>query len=112
LPTKGIEEGQVRGDDLALFAVADGLLAKMAQQEPGRVTDDERQWMLDHAREALARVLGISLDVAGRELHSAAVTGHLTEQYSDTFAVVSLQGRILYCMARVALRGACHPERN
>jgi hypothetical protein len=45
----------VRGDDLALFAVADGLLAKMAQQEPGRVTDDERQWMLDHAREALAR---------------------------------------------------------
>jgi len=99
-------------DDLAPFAVADGLLAKMAEQPAGKVTSTERQWMLDHAREALARVSGISLDAAGRELHVAAVTGHLTEQYSDTFAVVSLQGRILYCMARVALRGACHPERN
>jgi hypothetical protein len=102
----------VRNEDLAPFAVADGLLAKMAEQPAGRVTDTERQWMLDHARETLARVTGISLEVAGRELHVAAITGNLTEQYSDTFAVVSLQGRILYCMARVALRGACHPERN
>jgi hypothetical protein len=102
----------VRNEDLAPFAVAYGLLAKMAEQPAGRVTDTERQWMLDHARETLARVTGISLEVAGRELHVAAITGNLTEQYSDTFAVVSLQGRILYCMARVALRGACHPERN
>lgn len=102
----------MRDEDLAPFAVADGLLAKMASQPPGRVTDDERQWMLDHARENLARVAGISLDAAGRELHSAAVAGNLTEQYSDTFAVVSLQGRILYCMARHALRGCAHPDRN
>lgn len=101
----------MRHDDLALFAVADGLLAKM-NANPTGATDDERQWMLEHARETLARVLGISLDAAGRELHSAALQGHVTEQYSDTFAVVSLQGRILYCMARVALRGAVHPERN
>ena len=102
----------MRGDDLAPFAIADGLLAKMDQQEPGRATDTERQFMLDHARENLARVAGISLDAAGRELHVAAVAGNLTEQYSDTFAVVSLQGRILYCMARHALRGCAHPERN
>lgn len=95
----------MREDDLAPFAVADGLLAKMAGQA-GLATDDERQWMLDHARENLARVLGISTEAAGRELHSAAVAGNLTEQYSDTFAVVSLQGRILYmhgppCAARL-----------
>jgi hypothetical protein len=102
----------VRDKDLAPFAVADGLLAKMAEEPAGKVTDSERQYMLDHAREALARVLGITIDVAGRELHAAAAAGHLTEQYSDNFAVVSLQGRILYCMARVALRGAVHPERN
>jgi hypothetical protein len=102
----------LRDEDLVPFAVADGLLAKMADQEPGRATDNERQWMLDHARENLARMLGISLDAAGRELHSAALAGNLTEQYSSTFAVVSLQGRILYCMARHALRGCAHPERN
>jgi hypothetical protein len=101
----------VRSDDLAPFAVADGLLAKM-NANPTGATDSERQWMLDHARESLARVAGMSLDAAGRELHSAAVAGHLAEQYSETFAVVSFQGRILYCMARVALRGAVHPERN
>jgi hypothetical protein len=101
----------MRDEDLAPFAVADGLLAKMAAS-PGRATDAERQWMLDHACEVLARVASISLEAAGRELHSAALAGNLTEQYSDTFAVVSLQGRILYCMARHALRGCAHPERN
>jgi hypothetical protein len=101
----------VRADELAPFAVADGLLAKM-RENPTGATDAERQWMLDHARENLARVLSISPDAAGRELHSAARAGNLTEQHSETFAVVSLQGRILYCMARVALRGAAHPERN
>jgi hypothetical protein len=101
----------MRDEDLAPFAVADGLLAKMAEQPAGMVTDSEREWMLDHARKTLARVLNISEDAAGRELH-AALQGHVTEQYSDTFAMVALQGRILYCMARVALRGAVHPERN
>ena len=95
----------MRSDDLAPFAVADGLLAKM-NANPTGATDDERQWMLDHARENLARVLGISLEAAGREVHSAALAGNLTD------AVVSLQGRILYCMARHALRGCAHPERN
>jgi hypothetical protein len=103
--------GRVRSDDLAPFAVADGLLAKM-NANPAGATDAERQWMLDHARENLARVLDISLEAAGRELHSAALAGNLAEQYSETFAVVTLQGRILYCMARHALRGCAHPERN
>ena len=99
-------------EDLAPFAVADGLLAKMAEQPAGMVTDSEREWMLNHAQEALARILAITIDVAGRELHSAALQGHVTEQYSDTFAMVALQGRILYVLSRIALRGAVHPERN
>jgi hypothetical protein len=101
----------VRDDDLAHFAIADGLVAKMAANPTG-ATDEERQWMLDHARENLARVLDFTLEDAGRAIHNAARAGDRTEQYSETFAVVSLKGRILYCMARVALRGCAHPERN
>jgi hypothetical protein len=102
----------VNEDDLAPFAIADGLLAKMEQQEPGRATDAERQWMLDKARETLVRVLDVTPDQAGRILHNAALRGDLTEQYSAQFAVVTLEGRILYVMSRHALRGAVHPEHN
>jgi hypothetical protein len=102
----------MRDEDLEPFAIADGLIAKMAAQESSRATDDERQWMLDHARETLARVAGMTLDDAGRELHRAALRGEITEQYSETFAMIAMQGRILHCMARVALRGCAHPERN
>lgn len=103
----------MRDDDLEVFAVADGLLAKMEDQPPaGQVTDTERQWMLDQARENLARVLNVSPEVAGRELHAAAVRGEVQEQYSAHLAMVSLGGRILYVVSRVGLRGAAHPERN
>jgi hypothetical protein len=102
----------VRGDDLAPFAVADGLLAKMEQQEPGRATDAERGYMLDKARETLVRLLDVTPEQAGRILHNAALRGDLTEQYSAQFAVVTLEGRILYVLSRHALRGAVHPEQN
>jgi hypothetical protein len=103
----------MRDEDLAPFAVAAGLLAKMADQPPaGQVTDSERQWMLDHARESLARVANITLDEAGQAMHGAALDGELTEQYSAHLAVVTYHGRILYVLGRVALRGVCHPERN
>lgn len=102
----------MRGDDLAPFAVADGLLARMEQQEPGRATDTERRYVLDRARENLIRVLDVTPDQAGRIMHAAALRGDLTEQYSAQFAVVTLEGRILYVLGRVALRGPCHPEHN
>jgi hypothetical protein len=102
----------MKDEDLEPFAVADGLLARMEEQPPaGQVTNTERQWMLDQARENLARVLNVSVEVAGRELHASA-QGHLTEQYSAHLAMVSLNGRILYVVSRVGLRGAAHPERN
>jgi hypothetical protein len=103
----------MKDEDLEPFAVADGLLAKMEDQPPaGQVTDTERQWMLDQARESLVRVLDVTPEQARRILHNAARDGRLTEQYSATFAVVTLEGHILYCMSRIALRGAAHPERN
>jgi hypothetical protein len=102
----------MKHEDLAPFAIADGLLAKMEQQQPGRVTDAERQYMLDKARENLIRVLDITPDQAGRIMHNAALRGDLTEQYSTQFAVITLEGRILYVLGRIALRGACHPEHN
>jgi hypothetical protein len=89
----------VRDEDLAPFAVADGLLAKMTEQPAGIVTDTERQYMLDHARENLARVGNMTLEQAGQELHNAALRGDLTEQYTDHLAVVTLQGRISMCWA-------------
>jgi hypothetical protein len=47
----------MKDEDLEVFAVADGLLAKMADQPPaGQVTDTERQWMLDQARDNLAKL--------------------------------------------------------
>lgn len=84
----------------------------MEQQEPGRATDAERQYMLDKARESLVRALDVTPEQAGKILHNAALRGDLTEQYSAQFAVVTLEGRILYVLARTALRGACHPEHN
>ena len=103
----------MKDEDLEPFAVADGLLAKMEEQPPaGQVTDTERQWMLDQAQENLARVLNVDLEVAGHELHSAALRGSLTEQYSAHLAVIAMDGRILYIISRIGLRGAAHPERN
>ena len=102
----------MREDDLEPFAVADGLIAKMAAQPPGQATSEERQWMLDHAREALARIANITLDEAGQAMQGAALDGDLTEQYSQHLAVVTYHGRILYVLGRIALRGACHPDLN
>jgi hypothetical protein len=102
----------VREEDLTPFAIADGLLAKMEQQEPGRATDAERQWMLDKARENLVRVLDVTPEQAGKIMHNAALRGDLTEQYTQHLAVVTLEGRILYVLSRIALRGAAHPEHN
>ena len=39
-------------------------------------------------------------------MQNAALRGDLTEQYSAQFAVVTLEGRILYGLGRVALRAA------
>jgi hypothetical protein len=101
----------VRSDDLAPFAVADGLLARI-QQRPSGMTDQERLELLDRAREALAKQADLTPKVAGRLMHQAAAEGEFTIQCGDQFAIVTAWGRLLTVMARVELRGVCHPDAN
>jgi hypothetical protein len=89
----------MKHQDLAPFAVADGLLAKMEQQEPGRATDAERQYMLDKARENLVRALDVTPEQAGKIMHNAALRGDLTEQYSAQFAVITWRAASCTCSA-------------
>ena len=56
----------MRGEDLAPFAVADGLLERIAAERPGKLTEAERRHLLDLARENLARGTGETLEMAGR----------------------------------------------
>jgi hypothetical protein len=102
----------VRSDDLAPFAVADGLLARIAAERPGKLTDAEHRHLLDKARETLARSTGETIEMAGKAMHQAAAEGEFTLLCGDQFATVTLYGRLLVVYARVELAGRCHPERN
>jgi hypothetical protein len=102
----------VRHEDLVPFAVADGLLAKMATDPPGQLTDAEHQYLLDRARENLARATGETLENAGRAMHAAAAEGEFSLQAGKEFTCVTIYGRLLVVMSRWELRGACHPASN
>jgi hypothetical protein len=56
----------VRSDDLVPFA--DGLLARIAAERPGKLTEAEHRHLLDVARETLARATGETLEVAGKTM--------------------------------------------
>jgi hypothetical protein len=99
-------------DDLAPFAVADGLLAQIATEPAGQLTDTERLYLLEQARENLAKGTGETLENAGRAMHQAAAEDEFTLQAGNEFACVSVYGRLLVVMTRWKLRGACHPGTN
>jgi hypothetical protein len=102
----------MRDEDLEQFAVADGLLARMTAERPGKLTETEHRHLLDKARENLARGTGETLEMAGKAMFKAADEGEFTLQCSDQFAVVTMYGRVLVVYARVELAGVCHPEHN
>jgi hypothetical protein len=102
----------VRHEDLAPFAVAEGLLAKIATDPPGQLTDAERTYLLERARENLAKATGETLENAGRAMHQAANEGEFTLQTGKEFTCVSIYGRLLVVMSRWDLRGVCHPATN
>jgi hypothetical protein len=102
----------VKPDDLAPFAVADGLLARIAAERPGKLTDAEHRHLLDLARENLAREAQVTLAAAGKTIIEAADRGAFTLQCGQQFATVCIYGRILVVYTRVELAGRCHPERN
>jgi hypothetical protein len=102
----------VRGEDLAPFAVADGLLARMNAERPGKLTEFEHRHLLSVARENLAREAQVTLAAAGKTIIEAADRGAFTLQCGQQFATVCIYRRVLVVYTRVELAGRCHPERN
>jgi hypothetical protein len=84
--------GRVKQDDLAPFAVAEGLLARIAAERPGKLTEVEHRHLLDMARENLARETGETLEMAGKAIFRAADEGEFTLQCGDQFATVTVYG--------------------
>jgi hypothetical protein len=102
----------MRDEDLAPFAVADGLLAKMSQQPAGLMTDLEQDYLLDEACRNLAKVRNVDVGGAAELLATFNEENQLTIQCSAQFAVVSAYGRILAVFSRSELRGRVHPASN
>ena len=102
----------MKDEDLAPFAVADGLLARIAAERPGLLTEAEHRHLLDLAQENLARGTGETLEMAGKAMQEAADEGEFTLQCGEQFATVTVYGRLLVVYTRVELAGRCHPERN
>jgi hypothetical protein len=103
--------GWVRSDDLAPFAIADSLLAKMTAASTWHLTSAEIDYLLSEACDALAQAKDCDEHTAAA-MKQAYEAGHSTIQAGPQFAIVTMYGRILACMSRWALRGICHPEQN
>jgi hypothetical protein len=101
----------MRDEDLAPFAVADGLLPHVPDRDGG-LTDAERQYLCDRARENLATGTGETLENAGRALLDGANAGEVEVRAGREFATVIAWGRLLVVYARAELRGICHPSAN
>jgi hypothetical protein len=102
----------LRDEDLAPFAVAAGLLAKMATQPSGQMTDLEQDYLLDEARRSLAKIGDLTLAEATELLADFYEENQLTIQCSAQFAVVCAYGRVLAVFGRSELRGRVHPASN
>jgi hypothetical protein len=101
----------MKEEDLEQFAVADGLLARIAAR-PGRMSHAERTYLLDQAARTLARVGDLTVEEAERTLYPFTSENPTTIQCGEQFACVSAWGRLLYVIARSELRGICHPDAN
>jgi hypothetical protein len=101
----------LRDEDLAPFAVADGLLARMAA-EAGQLTDAERDCLLWLGAAMLAEAADLDPQQARRLIHPMTTENRTTLQAGFGFAAVMAYGRLLYVIKRHKLRGICHPESN
>ena len=101
----------MKEEDLAPFAVADGLVAKMG--EPAwHLSNPEQDYLLERARENLAKGTGETLQAATDAMGKALEEGHFAIQAGKEFAVVTMHGRVLYVVTRSELTCLVHPERN
>jgi hypothetical protein len=111
-PGRSVAGVVVREEDLAPFAIADGLLAKMTVEATWHLTEPEMDLLLDRARDEWARASGGGLADVAAEMRQAFEAGLLAIQAGPEFAIVTMYGRLLIVMSRWDLRGICHPERN
>ena len=98
-------------DDLAPFAVADGLLARLAA-EPGHLSETEKSYLLLEGARMLARVGGLRGEEAYRLIYPFTPGNRTTIQCGRDLACISAFGRLLFVCNRWDLAGYCHPERN
>jgi hypothetical protein len=101
----------VKDDDLAPFAVADGLLARMTA-DPGWLSEAERDYLLQIGAAALAQLADLDPAQAYRLIWPITAENRTTLQAGFGVAAVTAYGRLLYVIRRHDLRGRCHPERN
>jgi hypothetical protein len=88
------------------------LLAKMTAASTWHLTKPEIDYLLGRACDELARAKDCSRAAAATAMNQAFEAGHSAIQAGHEFAIVTMYGRVLICMARWELRGICHPERN
>jgi hypothetical protein len=101
----------MRADDLAHFAVADGLLARMTA-EPGHLSEPERNYLLFQAARNLALTADLNGEEAYRLIYPMTPENRTTIQAGAGFAAVIAWERILFTIRRNDLRGLCHPDLN
>jgi inorganic triphosphatase YgiF len=103
--------GRVREEDLAHFAVADGLLARMAA-DPGHMSEAERDYLLLLGAAMLAEAADLDPAQAYRLICPMTAENGTLLQAGFGFAAVTAYGRLLYTIKRHKLRGICHPDLN
>jgi hypothetical protein len=103
--------GQVRDEDLAHFAAADGLLARMTA-DPDQLSQAEKDYLLLQGARTLARAADLSGEEAYRLIHPFTRENRTTLQAGAGFAAVFAFDHLLYTIRRHQLRGICHPENN
>ena len=102
----------LRDDDLAPFAIADGLLAKMTTEATWHLTEPEIDYLLGQACDELAKAKDCDRHEAAAAMKQAYEAGHSAIQAGAEFAIVTMYGRVLKVMSRHTLRGICHPGLN
>jgi hypothetical protein len=101
----------MKEEDLEHFAVADGLLARIAA-DPGHMTDAERDYLILQGAKMLARLTDLTGEEAYRLIHPFTPENRTTIQCGREFACISAFDRLLFVINRRELAGLCHPERN
>jgi hypothetical protein len=101
----------VRDDDLAHFAVADGLVARMTA-EPSHLSEAEKSYLLFQAARRLALAGDLKGEEAYRLIYPMTPENRTTIQAGAGFAAVMAWERVLFTIRRDDLRGLCHPDWN